>query len=292
MKNKFTFHYLVSLIALSGFILFTGNSFAQQKPEAQAPVKKTITIHVTQNTDGKTIVTDTTIVTDGNFDADAFLKEKGVTNAIPSDGKPVEKRIIIQNPGSKEITLTESDGNSPDSVVFEGDHVIVINDKFDNPLPPAHHPGMNSYMYFNTPDGMPPMQGPQFDHMMEGMARSLGLENVMPFGEMKQVVVKKKRNGKKVIITFEDRNPENVNPKSSNQTEKRVIMYKNDNQGMAPGNIEGTKVEGQPGETIIIHRNVAKTENGDQVIINAEVEQAAPPKEGQKVIIIKEEKIK
>ena len=292
MKTRFTYRYFLLSVSLSGFILFAGSSFAQQKPDGQAPGKKTITIHVTQNTDGKTIVTDTTVVTDGNFDADAFLKEKGVTDTIPADGKPIEKRIIIQNPGSKEITWTESEGNSPDSLVFKGDRVIVLSDNFDRPVPPPHHPGMPSYFYFNSPDGMPQMQGPQFEHMMQGMVRTLGLENVMPFGEMKQIVVKKKRNGKKVIITFEDRDEKSSNNKSDNKNEEKVIIYQNGDQGMAPQKMEGVKVEGQPGETIIIHRNVTKTQNGDQVIINADVEQASPVKEGQKVIIIKEEKIK
>lgn len=292
MKNRFTYRYFLLSVALSGLILFSGSSIAQQKPAEPAPGKKTITIHVTQNSDGKTMVIDTTVVTSGDFDADAFLEEKGVTRTAPSDGKPIEKRIIIQNPGSKEITWIETDGNSKDTLAFKADRVIVLSDNSDMPAPPPPHRGMHSYMVFNSPEGMPPMQGPQFDNMMAGMARSLGLEDVMPFGEMKQAVVKKKRNGKKVIITFEDRKAESGNSTGANNKEQKVIIYHQGDQVMAPGNMEDVKVEGQPGETIIIHRNVTKTENGDKVIINAEVEQAPPVKEGEKVIIIKEEKVK
>jgi hypothetical protein len=273
------------------FILFSGNSIAQQKPAEQAPGKKTITIHVTQNTDGKTIVIDTTIVTSGDFDEDAFLEEKGVTRTVPSDGKPIEKRIIIQNPGSKEMTWIESDGNSKDTLTLKADRVIVLSNNSDMPAPPPPHPGTHSYMYINSPEGMPKMQGFHCDPMMMGMARSLGLEDVMPFGTMKEMVVKKKRNGKKVIITFEDRKAESGNSLGADNKEQKVIILHQGDQGMAPGNMEGVKVEGQPGETIII-RNVTKTENGEKVIINAEVEQAAPQKEEQKIIIIKEEKIK
>ncbi len=99
----------------------------------------------------------------------------------------------------------------------------------------------------------------------------------MPFGEMKQVVVKKKRNGKKVIITFEDR--DEFACEHGNKGEERVMIYKNDDNRNTP------------------HKEVRVIvlDNPDQkTIIDKEVDHAGPGvvKQPKQVIIIKEEKIK
>lgn len=288
MKTRISFAILS--FALAGFIIFPLSSFAQQKSEDQASGKKTITIHVTKEVDGNTVVIDTTVVTDGDFDADAFLEGKGVISDVPEDGKNVEKHIVIRHPGNDEFGWSDSRSNSPDTIIINGDRVIVFNDKFDMPAPPPPHAGMPFDFNFNMPWEFRHMEGPQFEGMMEGMARSLGLENVMPFGEMKQVVVKKKRNGKKVIITFENRDKEGTEHGQGNKKkEEKVIIYKNDEQGMAPQNEERVIINGEPGENIVIHKSVKKTEKGDQLIINAEVEQPKTVKKEKKVIIITEE---
>ena len=61
---------------------------------------------------------------------------------------------------------------------------------------------------------------------------------------------------------------------------------------MAPQNEEKIIVDGQPGENVVIHKKVIKTENGDKVIINAEVEKSAPVIKETRVIIIKEVGVK
>lgn len=63
--------------------------------------------------------------------------------------------------------------------------------------------------------------------MMQCILRTMSLGNVIPFGEMKQVFVKKKRNGKKVIITFEDRVNEDMDLDRKTNTEENIIIYKN-----------------------------------------------------------------
>ena len=67
MKTRTTF--ILLSFAATGLILFGGNCFAQQKSDDQAKAKKTYTIHITKEVDGKTIVVDTTVVTNADFDA-------------------------------------------------------------------------------------------------------------------------------------------------------------------------------------------------------------------------------
>lgn len=285
MNTKSTPALSLLLFAAAIFLLQPFNSFAQQKQEGQVKAKKTYTIHVTKEVDGNTVVLDTTVVTDGDFDADAFLEEKGVMNDVPEAGKNTEKHIIIRRPGSREFSWNNSDENVPDTIIINDDKSLLFDDKFDRPFPPDSEMPYD----FHMPRGFRHMQGPQFEDMLENMARSLGLEDVMPFGEMKQVVVKKKHKGKKVIITFEDREGNNRDRGHGNKKEQKVIIYGNDDQGMAPRNEERVIIEGKPGENVVIHRNVKKTGNGDQVIINAEVDKAVPVKKETRVIIIRED---
>lgn len=283
MKTRSTF-FLLSF-AIIGMILVSGRSFAQTNTD-DTKSKKTYTIHVTKEVDGNTVVIDTTVVTDGEFDADAFLIEKGVMDNVPGSEKKVDKHVIIRHPGSKEITWSESDGKSPDTIIIKDDQVFVFNDNFEMPsqLPPMK--GMQFDYDFEMPQDFPHFDGQQFEDMMEGMARSFGLENVMPFGEMKQVVVKKKRNGKKVIITFEDRDEK----APSKQKEEKVIIYKNSDQIMAPENEEQIILDSESGERIIIRKEIRKTDNGTEVIVNTTVDKPDPDKKERKVIIIEEEK--
>jgi hypothetical protein len=284
-------------------LLLPVNSLAQQKKEEQVNAKKTITIHVTKEVDGNTVVIDTTVVTDGDFDADAFLEEKGVMNDSPEEGKNVEKhiiirqsgsqdfvwneldgnsegngknvekRIIIRHPGSQDFTWNESEGKIPDTIKIGDDQLFVFNDDFKMHAPPLPHKGMHHYK-FNSPEAFHSMRGPQFEDMMQGMIRTLGLENVMPFGEMKQVVVKKKRNGKKLIITFEDRSKEDIE-KDRKKKEENIIIYNNTEQGSLPQNEEHIIIRKAPGE---------------KVIMNEDVEKTAPVKKEIKVTVIEEDK--
>lgn len=274
---------------ITGFLLFSGNSYAQQKPDGQATGKKTITIHVTKEDNGNTVVIDTTVVTEGEFDADAFLEEKGVLNEMSESGDNIEKNIIIRRPRHQDMSWNNLDLETPDTLFRNNDTIIILSDHFDMAVPNVRHQGSADHFDFEMPDGFSPVQGPQFEGMIEGMLRSFGLENVMPFGEMKQVVVKKKRNGKKVIITFEDREGNNEEQKYGNKKEHRVIILKDGDQGMAPQNEERVIVDGQPGENIVIRKKVKGVDIGNQVIINEEVDKPGQVKKETKVIIIKED---
>jgi hypothetical protein len=285
MKTKITLRFLILAFTLTGLVLLSGNSFAQQKSKDQAKAKKTYTIHVTKEVDGNTVVIDTTVVTDGEFDADAFLEEKGVLDENLRGSSNVERRIIIHRPGSHDFRWD----NSPDTVGNMDKQEFIFKKDYDLIAPQQPRGGEPFHYKLQVPEDFPPMQNPQFNDMLEDMLRTFGLENVMPFGEMKQVVVKKKRNGKKVIITFEDRKDRVDEHPHSYKKEEKEIIIKHGEQGMAPQNEEHMIINGQPCENVVIRRNIKKTENGDEVIINAEVDKPVPVKKQTTVVFIKDD---
>ena len=120
----------------------------------------------------------------------------------------------------------------------------------------------------------------------------MGLEDMMPFGDLDNIVVKKKNKGKKVIITFQDRDESKPEHKSSDKKEEKVIIYKNSEQGMAPQNEEHYVIQGENGEKIIINKNVVTNGNEKTVTVKADVDNSAPVKQEKKIIIIKEADIK
>ncbi len=127
------------------------------------------------------------------------------------------------------------------------------------------------------PEDFPPVQGPRFEDMLEDMLRAQGLDDFTPFGDMKQMVVKKKRHGKKVIITFGDSDETHMERRQGGEHEKRIMIYKNGEQGMAPSKEE----------RVIVRRNP-----GEKVIINEDVDKSAPVNKEKKIIIIREDENK
>ncbi len=288
MKTGTKINFLFPSLALAGFLLLSTGGFAQQNAGDKENGRKTVTVRITTETDGKVVKTDTTYVTEGNFEEDASLMEQKVLKDMQDQGKTTEKQVIIRHSGPEEITYTESEGNSPDTIIINDGRVIILNDKNDRssmPVPPPH-PGIPSE--FNMAHGFPPMQGPMLEHMMQGMIRSMGLENMMPFGVLDNIVIKKKHHGKKVIISFKDCDKACCEHKGGNNRQEKVIIYKNGEQGMAPQNEERYVIDGDNGEKIIIRKNVETNGNEKTVTVKADVDKSAPVKQEKKVIIIKE----
>lgn len=290
MTTKFTGKYFLLIFAIAGFLILSGSCFAQQKTGEQGTNKKIITIRVSKEVDGKITVIDTTVVTDGDFEADAFLEEKGVMNEMPENGRRVEKNIVVRRPGTQLFTSGEPGFYSPDTVLINDDTIILFSDKFDIPVPPRK--GMNYEYNFDMPGGCSPKEVPDVEAMLEGFARFFGLDNVMPFGEMKQVVVKKRRNGKRIIITFEDRKGGHTESEKGNKNTEKVMIYKNGGQSQAPQNEERIIIEGQAGERVLINKTVDASGDVKTVTVKADADKSAPVVKEKKVIIIKEEKVK
>jgi hypothetical protein len=289
MKTKFTNRILVLSFVMAGFFLFPAKSFAQKKTDDQEKGKKTITIHVTKEVDGNVMIIDTTIVTDGDFDTDAFLAKNGITDGSADKSKSVEKKIVILNQGSEDIEWSESSGKLPDTIKLDKSEIMVFSEGFDFETPSA--PGMEGeplhYYKFKSHGGMPDLNEFQVEKMIEGMARSCGLGDVMPFGEMKQVVIKKKRNGKKMIITFEDRNEADIEREHA-QKEKIIILKESDgNEAQVEKHVI---IKGNPGEKIIIQEDKNTETKEVKVTVDVDTDKSAPEKTEKKVIIIKEEK--
>lgn len=277
MKTRLIFRSFLLTAALTGFVLLSGPIFAQQKPDNQGKEKKTITIHVTTEANGITVVTDTTVVTTGDFDAGAFIEEKGLIKDGPEGLDHMEKKIIVRRTGSDRPGEMASDGRSIDTIIINGDSVIVIKEGADMEMPESGDHSMQFHGKFPDNEMFSHMEAPHMEAMVHGMMRSMGLDNMMPFGEMKQVVVKKKRHGKKVIITFEDREGRCCDRSHGNRNEERVMIYKNSDDQQSPEKEVRVIIEDQSVE---------------RVITTEEVDKAAPDKKQTKVIIIKEEKTK
>jgi hypothetical protein len=290
MKTKSTHNlFLISFVS-AGLLLFNTSILAQQ-PDKQSGGKKTITIHVTKEDNGGTTTIDTTIITEGDFDADAFLKDKGVMDEFPENGRQIRKNIIMRHPDVQHFGGNNFEVNTPDTIMIDKDTVIIINENFDMPTPPPF-PDMPFRPEFKNQQGFSPMGRPRPDQMMEGFARALGLEDFMPFGDLEKIIVKKKHHGKKVIISFEDRDEACGERDHRRNREEREIIYNNEDQGMVPQNEERVIVKGEPGRKIIINKNIET--NGDEktITIKADVDNAPTEKQVKKVIIIKEEKTK
>lgn len=287
MKKPLAFRFLL-VAALAGFVLFTTNGYSQQKPDNQASNNKTITIHVTKEVDGKTIVLDTTIVTENDFDVNEFLKEKGIQDDMDSEMKDVEREFALKDgKGTSHFWYHNSDGGTPDTIIINDR--IILSDKskdfyfnmpFEIPEIPEipELPELQDHLYFNTPNEYSQSWEMPSQNMLKGMAFNFGLDNLMPFGEMKKMVVKKKRHGKKVVITFEDRDDNNFEWNESccprgHRNDENVIIYNNGKRFNLPDS------EGR----III-------EPDRKVIIERDIDKPAVEKNHKKVVIIKEDK--
>jgi len=284
MKNTSTFRFRM-LVTIIVFLLSATTGYSQQKHEDQATNKKTFTIHVTQEVDGKTVVLDTTIVTADDFDVDGFLQEKGLKEEIEEEMKKAENEFSHrESEGTSVFRFYGSDDETPDTIIIDNDRVIIRDKRsdfhFDTPIELPELPDIQEYNYFNPPHGFQHPTEIPIEEMLRGMAYNFGLDKVMPFGDMKQIVVKKKRHGKKVIITFEDRDNEEFEWNESccprgHRNKERVIIYKNGKDVEMPD---------EEGHVII--------EPGKKVIIEGDVKIANPEKQHKKVVIIREDKTK
>lgn len=290
MKTKSTHNLFLITFISAGLLQFNSGAFAQQ-PDKQSGGKKTITIHVTKEDNGSTTTIDTTIITEGEFDTDAFLKEKGVMDDLPDNGRQSRKNIIMRHPGTQQFGGNNFEVNTPDTIMIDKDTIIILNKNFDMPAPPPF-PDMPFRPELENRQGFQRMERPCPDQMMEGFARLFGFEDFMPFGDLEKIIVKKKHHGKKVIISFEDRDEVCCERGHRKNREEREIIYNNEDQGMAPQNEERVIVKGEPGRKIIINKNIETNGTEKTITIKADVDNAPTEKQVKKVIIIKEEKTK
>jgi len=224
---------ILAIAAVLFVVLLPEQSNAQQNNENPENSKKTISIHVTKQVNGETITIDTTVITDGEFDADAFLREKGVLDEMPNE--EMEKNFSMRAP---HFEFHNFDGNFPDTMMFSDKQLKIFgdNENFNFQIPE-----------FPTMPGMPEWNSPENGRNFNFFGNPNSLDNLLhqyasPFGNIEKVVVKKKRHGKKVIITFDDEDEkcgrknkhsdENVyyfnHGGNAPENEMRVIIQNND----------------------------------------------------------------
>lgn len=262
MKQPFNRLYLGGAVLLLTFLL-PFYTYAQQNTEEPESAKKTISIHISKQVNGETIVIDTTIVTDGDFDADAFLREKGVMDDMPGE---LNRKEFTHRPPHFEFH--NFDGSFPDTLTFNDKQLRIFGD--------------TETFNFTIPEFpmMPDMHGmPEWNEQLPGRSfRFYGnpnsIDNLLQdhganYGEMKKMVIKKKRHGKKVIITFEDKE-DNCCKKGRNSEEENVFFFDQGNN------------DSKNEMRVVIHNNDSKSKT-----VTVEADSPKEKKVEKKVIIIK-----
>jgi len=249
MRTRNHIRTLLFLFLGLGLVSLTVTATAQDKSGNHSK-QNTITIHVIKEVDGKTIVIDTTVVNNENFDADAFLQEKGVTDNLSEDFPQIKKRIIIPDRENED----ELEGETADTMNMEGGKTIIIKKGHRFNMPDmAQMPHPESFdLDFEIPEGPAGADEDHFNEMIEGLANVFGPDGAMPCGEMKQIVVTKKHHGKKVVITFKDNdNASCSNHHGKHKHSENVMMYNYSYPDSAHGKKDRIVISGRPKIKII-----------------------------------------
>lgn len=273
MENFSLLRNIVATGIFGLFLLLSPTVFGQQEPGSEKPAAKTITIHVTTDVNGKTTVIDTTVVTEGDFDADTYLREKGVTIEVPAQQEDTESRIIIRRPGQGNFEFHGFGPEVADSLLDRQDFVweTMPGENMERRIEKHYNIPFN----WNDRNFAEPFQSPgmPFDNFLKNMPGTSGLDEMMPFGNPDKMVVKKKRNGKKVIITFNDDGKGQKNGHRRHE-EERVIRHSNGHHG--EGNLENKEriiIKRQPGGQSLKSESPQIDKNHKRVIIIEEKKQ-------------------
>jgi len=196
----------------------TLGAFAQDKKDKEKSRKETITIHITKDENGKVTVYDTTFTTEENIEIDSWLKARNL-NEEEARLKEIEEGL------EKEIRVTiphfsEFDGKIiPDTTIVNEDTIFLgqagkgfkylfhdmpeledleIEKYLEKPMKPCPpgcprfeaHPRCCPHPGFDRIPGLPFLDDFNIPE----------LNRLFPFGSLDKIVVKTKRNEKKIII--------------------------------------------------------------------------------------------
>jgi len=284
MKTYIFQKVLMLSMVLAGYFVSPDTCFAQQQNDGQKKSKKNITLHITKEVEGKTIELDTTFVTEDEFDSEAFLKKRGFDFDF-KNLKDIQKDIVIRHPEFNSFSWSGTE--IPDTLRHEKDRMIAFSDKFDFEMPPLpDYPFKN--FHFKAPQRNNNFNKRDFEELIEKMARKFDFEEMTPIGEMKNFTIRKHRHGKKVTITFEDRD-DDFDHSSRTRNNKRVIIYNNgDRTVISPDEERMLNRTREPGERIRLEKRIA-TDDENRIIIKGEEDKKLPKKTEKRVIIIKED---
>ncbi|NVO19813.1 MAG: hypothetical protein HXX13_08935 [Bacteroidetes bacterium] len=222
MKTKrinFKSNRVLFLLCLS-MLFFTGFSYAQNKGKKEDTPTQKYSIHIVKEVNGVKTTIDTTFESPDNFDVDAWVERQNNNQDLESEKKDMDHKM---KDFEKQITVTipnfsgDEKNGIPDTIYINND-TVVINAQLQEML--ENHPEWKDFGnsgFFDKHNEMPspkhsekpsccPMPGcPGMNGMnpFEGFGIQ-GLEKLLPLGNLEQIVIKKKRHGKKIIINFED----------------------------------------------------------------------------------------
>jgi hypothetical protein len=267
--------FLITVVML----FFAGNLGAQNKASKEKSGKQKYSIHILKEVNGEKTTIDTTFESSDDFDVNAWVDKHNAEMDMDENLKKMEKEFKVTIPNFSDEDMK----SMPDTIIVNGDTIVVntqlkkilednpdlgklgmenfFNQKIEAPSSPKHgmppccpFPGMNGM------DQMMPFNGLNFP----------GLEKLLPLGNLEQIVIKKKRHGKKIIINFEDNDDDIVirpgmhrqeylynDDRSENKhsRNKRIIIEKEitpENNAEEGSNVEHYK-DGNK-EVIIIHK--------------------------------------
>ncbi len=288
--HSLIFKSIFLLPALILFWSFTAN--AQQEKNTGKTDKRTVSIHISKELDGKTTQIDTTFEANDEFDVDAWVNEHDSDARGHRHMKKIDKEIEIRMPDFD----TEDFSAIPDTVIVNGD-TAVVNTKIekmfrDNPdfgdldlerhldMPDELSDAPPCQQMEEMPGCCPFMRGQHMqDRFPFGELNFPGLDNLIPFGELDRIVVKKKRHGKEIIISLRDNEDErdsrhhhgDRNSHNDRDTQmrpphqQRIIIRKGNGKEIEKD--ENTKVERYKegnNEIIIIKKNKEGDKNSEK----------------------------
>jgi hypothetical protein len=228
---------------------------AQEKTSKE---KQKYKLRIVKEVEGVKTEIDTTFETHEDFDVDAWMK----AHDFDHDRGDMDRKMKQLQ---KEITVTIPDftGESPDTIIVNGDTIFPGREgkgfswtfkdmpeledlDIDRHLKLAEEP----FEFRDMPgleelSELPPCC--KYNFRFPGMCHPLpDLFEMMPFGRPDQIIIKKSRNGKKMIIKFEDDDNQTIiiprhgsgqyhyfnnMPECEKKCDRKVIIHRDDKPG-------------------------------------------------------------
>ena len=267
------------IFLITGMLILLGSySQAQEKNDNEKTGKQKVSIHIIKEVDGVKTIIDTSLTVEKDFDVHQWMEENDMENDTKAQSRKIEREINITIPEIAE----GFEGSFPDTMIVNGDTIFLgmegeklklmmedlpdmaeMNiDKFiegegREPLHFEFHemPENCPHFRFEGQTGFPPMH--QF--MIPG------LEGLMDLGNLDNIVIKKKRHGKKIIISFKDDvrkdcphhsyqfNEENHVMKAPKHEQKKVVIRHNNKEVDENSSVQ--RIQDGDKEVIIIRKN-------------------------------------
>ncbi len=274
-------HFRPLLLILGILFLSSGMGIAQEKNDNEKSGKQKVNIHITKEIDGVKTVIDTSFTVSEDFDVHHWMEEQDMNPSEPIKSREINKEIKITIPEFAESEI----GSLPDTMIINGDTIFLgINgqelkmmfhdfpeladldiqkymDESMKDIRTPEFPGSPDCPHFRF-EGHPPFP-PLHQFMMPG------LEFLNDLGTLDNIVIKKKRHGKKIIISFEDRdgekpirhgkrdhyyyNDDEHSQKSPKHYEKKVVIRNHDSK-VVDENSEVERIKDGDKEIIIIRK--------------------------------------